>query len=748
MRVIFLSLTIFLLSIISVKGQSSLIFNSDDVPYRNGMELLNDGKYLAASKSFEAYLGQGKDPIKLADAQYFMAFCALQLKNQDGESLIEEFIKEHPDHTKASLAYYELGCLKYNEKSYKLAIKYFEKLYFPKLNKELQFDAKFKLGYSYFAQKNFDKAYQMFNDLKKVENKYQYPASYYSGYLNFEKGEYDRAFYDFTRAEKNAAYAPVIPSMLVKVYYKQKRYDELLEYGLASLNKKNIRDKAEINLYLGETYFQNKDFTNASKYYNAYLSGKKGNPDRDLLFRIAYVQMISGEESEAIESFNKVALKNDTLGFVSSYYLGNLYIKTDNKNFAISAYKVAKDNAYDQELEEEALFQYAKVNLDVENFDEAINSINEYKRKYPGSKRVENIDEILTEAYLNSKNYDKALEHIERMKYRSSRINRAYQQIAFFKGTELFNNEKYYQAVQMFDKSLQHPIERNFVIKSNYWKGEAYSVGLKFEEAVESYASVFRADEQGNSPEYLEARYGIGYAYYNLKKYPEALSHFKFYTDQTRNTDKKIKYRDALVRLGDCYYATKEYNRSLTIFDDVIRFNKQLADYSYFRKGVIYGIMGNMEAANRSFDVVLNNYPNSRHSSNALYQKARFNFENGSYTYAIDLFSKLIKQFPESTYIPYTLQSRAIAHTNIGNHKAAETDYKMILSKYPTHEVANNALLGLQEELQKTGNADEFEEYMTIFRNANPGSNQLESIEFEAAKSHYLIRTMTRQSML
>ena len=61
----------------------------------------------------------------------------------------------------------------------------------------------------------------------------------------------------------------------------------------------------------------------------------------------------------------------------------------------------------------------------------------------------------------------------------------------------------------------------------------------------------------------------------------------------------------------------------------------------------------------------------------------------------------------------------------------------MILSKYPTHEVANNALLGLQEELQKTGNADEFEEYMTIFRNANPGSNQLESIEFEAAKSHY-----------
>ena len=737
MRALFLSLSIFLISIISTLGQSSLNFTSNDTPYRNGLELLNQGKYLGASKSFETYLSQGNDPIKLADAEYFIAYCALQLKNQDGEALIEEFIDTYPNHTKAALAYYELGNLKYNEKNYKLAIEYFEKLYMPKLGKDLQYDAKFKLGYSYFTQQNFDRAYEMFDELKRDENKYQYPASYYSGYINFEKGEYDRAFYDFTRAEKNAAYAPVIPSMLVKVYYKQKRYDELITYGLAALNKNDVRDKSEINLYLGETYFQKKDYANASKYYDVYLASKKGSTDRDLLFRIAYVQMQSNHPEQAIESFKQVALKSDTLGFIASYYLGNLYIKTDNKNYALSAFKVAKDNAYDEKLEEESLFQYAKLNLDIENFDEAINSINEYKSKYPGSERVENIDEILTEAYLNSKNYDKALQHIESMKFRSARINRAYQQIAFFKGTELFNNGNFYQAVQLFDKSLQQPLVKNFVIKANYWKGEAYSVGLKYEEAVASYAAVFRADDQRSSPEYLDSRYGIGYAYFNLKEYPKALDHFKYYTEQTSLEIENVKYRDALVRLGDCYYATKEYQKSLAVFDQVIGLDRQSADYAYFRKGVIYGIMDNIEAANKSFDVVLNEYPNSRHLPNALYQKAQFNFEKGSYTYAINLFARLINDYGESNYVPYALQSRAIAATNIGNLKSAELDYKMILENYPTNEVANNALLGLQEVLQKTGNSSEFDSYMTLYRNANPQSNQLESIEFEAAKSQY-----------
>ena len=89
MRALFLGLTILIFGIHLSFAQSSLNFTNADVAYRQGIELLNQGKYLAASKSFDSYLDQGSDPIKLADAEYYMAFCAIQLKNGDGECCID-----------------------------------------------------------------------------------------------------------------------------------------------------------------------------------------------------------------------------------------------------------------------------------------------------------------------------------------------------------------------------------------------------------------------------------------------------------------------------------------------------------------------------------------------------------------------------------------------------------------------------------------------------------------------------------
>ena len=68
MRIFFLSLTVTFFVSISTRAQSSLSFTSEDLSYRNGLELLNEGKYVAASKSFEKYLNVGKDPLKQADA--------------------------------------------------------------------------------------------------------------------------------------------------------------------------------------------------------------------------------------------------------------------------------------------------------------------------------------------------------------------------------------------------------------------------------------------------------------------------------------------------------------------------------------------------------------------------------------------------------------------------------------------------------------------------------------------------------
>ncbi len=719
-------------------AQQTLIFTQADRWYREGIELLQREKYSAARHAFESYLQEGNDNIKLADARYYIAFCGIKLQNKDAEGLVAQFISEHPDHPKVALGFYELGNFKYNEKKYKEAIRMYEKLDFNQLGRESRADARFKLGYSYFAQQQFDKALTNFNELKRSENKYTYASNYYAGYIYFQKGMYDLAYVDFRRAEKNEYYARIVPELVVKIYYKQRRYDELIQYAEEVLSSgKKVSNPTEFHLYLAEAWYRKGDYQKAINNFDKYAAGIKDPIDHQVLFRMADAKQRTNREREAIEDFKTVALQEDSLGQYASFYLGNLYLKFDNKPFAIAAYKKARDGNYNAFMQEEAALNYAKLNYEQGMHQAAIQEFISFKQKFPESPYLEEVNDLLTEAYFKTNDYEAAIKHFENLPYKSERIRRAYQKMTFLKGTEFFNDQKYFSAVQMLDKSLEYPVDNELVLAAHYWKGEAYSVGNKYNDAINAYAAVFRADQQGRSEYNLRSRYGIGYAYFNSQEYEKALPHFQAYTERVNKSQQVSNYEDALVRLGDCYYATKKYNQAIQVFGRVLADGKSNHDYAYFRRGVVYGILGNIENANRNFDEVLQRYQGSPYFTDALFQKGQFNFEAGNYAVAIAQFNNLIRNHSQSRLVPYALQSRALANANLNNYKPAAEDYKNILENYPAHPVAKNALLGLQQTLSSMGTPEDFEQHLTQFRRANPGDTDLESIEFESARNLY-----------
>jgi TolA-binding protein len=719
-------------------AQQSLRFKGPEKYYIDGNDFVLKGKYQAAIYEFQQYLKKGKDPLKLADAEYYIAYSSVQLQHPDAEYKVETFAKNHPFHPKASVAYYELGNFKYASGKYPEAIKYYKKLYFTQLSKKEADEARFKLGYSHFAMQNFDEAYTYFNDLKRKEGEFKYASNYYSGYINFEKGEYDRAFYDFQRAEENEYYANVVPALLIKVYYRQERYDELLEYGEQVLEStkrpSNIND---IYLYLGETYFVKGQYKNAVEYLGQYKISTKSGASKPVLYRLAYAHMKLSSRNEAIKNFESVAVLDDTLGQLASFYLGDLYAQNEEYQYAANAYSRASKYNFNRAIQEEATFQSASMNYALGNNKSAIETLKQFQSDYPNAARQNEALELLTEAFFSASNYDAAMEYFEQNNIRSEKVKSAYQKAAFFKAVELFNAEKFAEAVSVFDKSLQYPMNENLVIRAQYWKGEAYCIGKKYDMAIGAYGNVFNNDPGGKTPYYLMSRYGIGYAYFNQQKYVDALRHFKQYTSALENADDKMNYTDALLRLGDCYYATKNYDEALATFDRVINIDPYTRDYAYYRKGIIYGINGQLEPANKSLDQVLSKYPQSTHYDAALYHKAQFNFEAGQNKTAIPVFTRLINQWPQSRYVPYALQSRAVASTNIDDHTQAYNDYKALMERYPNHELAQNALLGIQEALNKLGRSSEFQQIMSRYKSLNPENTSLESVEYEAIRKMY-----------
>ena len=183
---------------------------------------------------------------------------------------------------------------------------------------------------------------------------------------------------------------------------------------------------------------------------------------------------------------------------------------------------------------------------------------------------------------------------------------------------------------------------------------------------------------------------------------------------------------------------TKNYGQAISAYDKAIQQRNPDISYAYYQKGVIQGIQGKMNEARASLDVVIERYPDSRHRDEAIFQKAQLHLEEGDYQQAINGFSRLLQSNTQSNLTPYALLRRALAYTNLKNYTQASTDYKQIIKQYTDHAAANSALLGLQEVQSLSGEgADDFSEYLAIYKEANPENKGLGNIEFESAKNLY-----------
>jgi TolA-binding protein len=740
------SLLILLCIISSYEGysQKHISGSENELLYKRGLELLDKEKFSAARHAFESYVKENPEGIKSSEARYYVAFSALQLNNQDGEKLIETFIEANPTHPKSLTAYYELGEYYFKDKNYSKAITYLEKVNVQHVSSNQRTETYFMLGYSHFTRQNFDKSLNAFNQIKKTGNRYSAAANYYSGYIYMRNGEYDKALVDLQEAEKSEAYAAVVPMMIVNAYYKQKRYTDLISYAENMISKKGVKVEDDLYLLIADSYYKTNNFDRAAKYYEQYAEKKKNIVDTDVLFRIGFTNYSIGERSKAINNFKNVALKDDTLSQIASYYLGGLYFQENNKMFALTAFDKARKQKFNPSIQEQALFNFAKLNIELAKNNDAISALTEFTTLYPRSENYNEATELLSEAFLNSNDYNQAIKHIESLQSRSNKIKRTYQKVTFYKGTEFFNNGQYFNAVQLFEKSLENPLDDEFVMLANFWMGEAYSIGRKYDEAINAYSAIFRVRGSERTQHHLKTRYSIGYAYYNTQQYDKALIHFKEYVNKLEKADNKLFYNDAVLRLADCYYVNKGYNSALTYYEKALNENNPDKDYALFQKGMILGILGKVEEAKSQFDIIITQYPKSRHVDESIFYKANLDFEKGNYAAAIAGFTNLINTKKTSTYIAQAFLNRGISNFNLKNYDQTIRDYKIILTEFTSSIFANGALLGLQEVLSLQNRTEEFDEYLVKYKQANPESKATESIEFEAAKSLYFNEKYSR----
>jgi tetratricopeptide (TPR) repeat protein len=586
--------------------------------------------------------------------------------------------------------------------------------------------------------KNFAQAAIAFDQVKTLQQPISYDAAYYSGFIASESGNNAKAIADLKQAAQTPFYEGKIPYLLAGLYYRDQNYAQLITYSEPILNSKLALDRREeIHLYLAEAYFEQKDFAKAASHYDSFIAAKKGELSRSERYKAGISQFEIAQYQRATDYFKTTASATDEIGQASSYYLGHAYLKLGNNQFASTSFNEAAKGDFNLQIKEEALFNYAKTNLQKGSFQAGIVSLDEYLDTYPASKNKSEAENLLSEALINTNDYLRAIDQMDKIKTKSTRIQGAYQKVAFYQAMVYYRDQKWPQAIALLDKSLSFPVDRQLTLESSFWKGEVYSAMGDLPKSIKSYEAALAGGKTTSSAYLTKSLYGLGYAYFNSQNYLKAEEYFKTYTDRLKSRENKENYEDALLRLGDCYYVQKRFTEASTVFQRAISESNSNADYALYRSAVVFNFQNQNQQAISQLNVLIDRFPSSLYIEDAVYQRGQILMEETQYAEASKGFSELISTRPNSPFLPFALEGRAVANFSLRNYDQTINDYKTILAKYATASNSENALKGLQETLAIQGRSSEFGEYLETYKGSNPASGSVQALEYEAAKNLY-----------
>jgi tetratricopeptide (TPR) repeat protein len=723
-----------LLSIGFVYGQNTL---QTQFPQQDLIELqdLLDKKQFGSSFALSSkLLEQSNPPSERGNLAYIKAYSALQIEHPDAEIFYRSFLVEYPEHPKSTNANYDLGNYYYQKKEYSKSISYFKTVKENKLSKKDRIELNFKTGYSYFTQKNFSEALPFFDKVKSNDNNYTFASYYYAGYCELKTKQFPAALSDLQKAESNSDYKDLVPHLIASVYYQQSNYEQVINYVPTKLEQQGVVAKSEMLQMLGDSYYQLKNYPKAAEYFTL-LSKEGGSLSRELKYRIGFCQFKNAQYSESIKTLKDVAGQDDTLGQSGAFYMGLSYLQLKEKNFALSSFDIAKRSDFNPKTKEEAHFLYAKLLADLGDFHRSLESIKSFKATFPGSVREDELSDLQSICYGRTSKYDESITWYESQKRRSLIMNRDYQRHTFFKATENYNNEKYDEALNLFNKSLTVPQDNELVIAANYWKGEIYSIKKEFPKAIEQYESAISKAPNENAYK-IKSHFGIGYGYFNTKEYDKALQEFNLFTKKADPTKLSTSYNDALLRIGDLYFEKRKYSEALLNYDKAIQNKARDIDYAYYQKGVILIRENKLDEAKSCFKRILENYPESLLKEGSIFSVAEIDFVQSNLDNAVAGFSQLIgNKLNNQPFEPEALLKRAVIYGQQNKNDEAIADYLTILDKYYSLPIHEDALRGVQELYTRLERTEEFEKKLAEFKTKNPTSNVLQDVDFESARN-------------
>ena len=736
-----------LLSVCVLNAQQTAVFTEANLAYKRGLDLFHQNLYGLAQKEFLSAIDLTR-PVNepewkaiKTDAELYYAKAAVRLDQPQAEQLTLDFLRENSPSPVASQAALEIGDFYFNKKEYAKALTYYDMA--PIGTGATKDEIQFKKGYAYFVSKQFPRAKALFAPLKEnTRSEWYYPANYYYGCCAFFEGKYEEAQKSFVRCEQSDKYKQSVPYYITQIYAAKKQYDQVITYGSPKAQDSNVKNRPELNQLVRQAYYEKGDYKKALPYLE-YAAKNGGNVRPADYYQLGYTQYQSGLYKPAIENFEQLTKQDSLLGQNGLYHLGDSYLRTNNKFAARNAFGQAASMNFDKSVKEDALFNYAKLSYELKYDRDAIDAL----QRIPATSTYYNDAQVLmSEVFLNTRDYDRAIATLEGLKNRTPRLNGTYQQVTYFRGLQLYQNNQKDEARRYFNKSLDFPIDKRTAALSSFWMGAIANENSEYpisKQHLTSFLAQARAyNDLPDESSLVMGNYVQGYNFLKTKDYRSALIYFKAAIDGIKRNagirNEQVRgsvLGDAVLRAGDCQFKNGQYNEAVAYYNEAINQKYTGFEYALYQKAILKGLQGNQLDKVLALEDLVNKYPNSQYTDEALYQLGDTYQEMGKLEQAVPPLKRLVADFRgKSSLTNQALLKLGLISYNQGNSPAAINYYKQVFSNNPETAEAKGALAALEEIYVKDLNRpDEYFAFLETVPGYSVSGASKDSVTYQSA---------------
>lgn len=715
-------------------AQESTVYTHDDKDYYKALDLYHQNQYQASQLLFNKVRSSTDNTSLEASSAYYAANAAIRTNQLGADQLMEDFVTQYPTSTKRSSAYMDVADYYFDQGKYVDALQWLDRAEDQSMSLSEQEEFNFKKGYALFTAKKYAASKQY---LERISNsdKYGSQAKYYIGYMAYQGDDYTEATQYFDQVSGNQELNTKLSYYQADMNFKLGKFDQAIALAKGQLANSDSNETSELNKIIGESYFNKEQYQEAIPYLKQY-KGKQGKWNNTDFYQLGYAYYKQGDYESAIGQFNKIVEGNNAVAQNAYYHLAECYLKTDKKQQALNAFRNASQMSYDQQIQSDAALNYARLSYEIGNpYQSAPIVLTNYLKQYPNSKNKQEIQDLLVDSYITSKDYDAALELLESNKNFSNKTT--YQKVAFYRALELFNQGSYDQAQEYFKKSLKEQQDQRFTARALYWNAQVDYINGNYQQAVLGWKQFSQNPLGAQTPEFGNHLYDMAYAYFKLKDYDNASTNFKAYLNSSAEKD-KAHVKDTYLRLGDSQFADRSYWPAMEAYNKAIEMGGEDADYAHYQKAISYGFVDRTPKKIEELTSFVQRFPNSNLADDALYELGNTYINNDQAAKGVGVYHDLYTKYPMSSFVSKAKLKEGLSYYNSGQNDKALAQLKAVTTQFPNTPQAIQAVATAKQIYVDQGNVAAYASWVKELGFVKVTENELESASFESAERQYI----------